>query len=65
LIEEAQGDPDEIDDLAPIAMRFNSGLFDLIIGAFATFILVCRFSLFRKDGCRFQAYCFLPASCLL
>lgn len=31
---------DEIDDLAPIAMRFNAGLFDLIIGSFATFVLL-------------------------
>jgi uncharacterized RDD family membrane protein YckC len=27
------------DDIAPIAMRFNAGLFDVIIGAFASFIL--------------------------
>jgi len=31
---------DEIDDLAPISMRFNAGLFDLIIGSFATCILL-------------------------
>ena len=29
-----------IEDLAPVSMRFNAGLFDLIIGAFAGFILL-------------------------
>ncbi len=31
---------DEIDDLAPFALRFNAGLFDLIIGVFASLILL-------------------------
>lgn len=31
---------DEIDDLAPISMRFGAGLFDVIIGIFATAILL-------------------------
>jgi uncharacterized RDD family membrane protein YckC len=34
---------EEIEDLAPFAMRFNAGLFDLIIGAFVSFILVTPF----------------------
>ena len=33
-------DGGEIEDLAPISMRFNAGLFDLIIGAFASFALL-------------------------
>lgn len=33
-------EPDELDDLAPFSMRFGAGLFDLIIGAFATAILL-------------------------
>ena len=33
-------DVDEIEDLAPISMRFNSALFDLIIGAFGSFVLL-------------------------
>lgn len=33
------------DDCAPIAMRFNAGLFDLIIGLFATLILLSPFLL--------------------
>lgn len=31
---------DEIDDLAPFALRFNAGLFDLIIGVFTSLILL-------------------------
>ena len=34
---------DEIDDLAPLAMRFNAGLFDFIIGIFASLILLSPF----------------------
>jgi uncharacterized RDD family membrane protein YckC len=34
---------EETDDLAPFAMRFNAGLFDLIIGAFLSFILLVPF----------------------
>ena len=36
---------DEIEDLAPFAVRFNAGLFDLIIGAFASLILLSPFVL--------------------
>ena len=47
--EEESFDPetvdDEIEDLAPFAMRFNSGLFDLIIGAFTSLILLAPFIL--------------------
>jgi uncharacterized RDD family membrane protein YckC len=34
---------EESDDLAPFAMRFNAGLFDLIIGSFASLILLSPF----------------------
>lgn len=33
----------EIDDCAPLAVRFNAGLFDVIIGAFASLILLTPF----------------------
>jgi uncharacterized RDD family membrane protein YckC len=36
---------DEIEDLAPFAMRFNAGLFDMIIGVFASLILLSPFML--------------------
>lgn len=35
----------EIDDLAPLAMRFNAGLFDLIIGGFGSLVLLSPFML--------------------
>jgi uncharacterized RDD family membrane protein YckC len=42
-IEAAQHDEpevDEIEDLAPLSMRFGAGLFDLIIGGFASMLLL-------------------------
>jgi len=56
LIEDAQADPDEIDDLAPISMRFNSGLFDLIIGAFASFILISPLFAFSEGWLSFSGF---------
>ena len=47
VVDEAEND--EIDDLAPIAMRFNAGLFDLIMGGFTTLILLSPF-LFASEG---------------
>ncbi|HEX8639455.1 MAG TPA: RDD family protein, partial [Pyrinomonadaceae bacterium] len=43
IVETAEAE--ESDDLAPFAMRFNAGLFDLIIGSFASFILLAPFML--------------------
>lgn len=40
---EVETDADEIDDLAPLSMRFNAGLFDMIIGFFASMILLSPF----------------------
>ena len=42
-------DSDEIDDLAPISMRFNAALFDLIIGAFGSFLLLSPIVLMGGD----------------
>ena len=36
---ETAASEENTDDIAPIAMRFNAGLFDVIIGAFASFVL--------------------------
>lgn len=36
---------EEVEDLAPFAMRFNAGLFDLIIGGFVSLILLAPFVL--------------------
>jgi uncharacterized RDD family membrane protein YckC len=37
---EGELDEEEIEDLAPLGMRFNAAVFDLIIGAFASLILL-------------------------
>ncbi|MEO8649604.1 MAG: RDD family protein [Acidobacteriota bacterium] len=42
-IDQAAAVIEEQDDLAPIAMRFNSGLFDVIISVFASLILMSPF----------------------
>lgn len=39
---------DEDDDCAPFAMRFNAGLFDLIIGSFLSLILLAPFILMSE-----------------
>lgn len=43
VTEDAALDVDDLDDLAPISMRFNAGLFDMIIGGFAAFALLLPF----------------------
>jgi len=37
--------PEESDDCAPFALRFNAGFFDLIIGAFLSLVLLAPFML--------------------
>jgi uncharacterized RDD family membrane protein YckC len=44
-IEEFDDFEDEIEDLAPFSMRFNAGLFDMIIGVFATLVLLSPIAL--------------------
>ncbi len=44
-LEETEFVEEENEDLAPFAMRFNAGLFDLIIGAFTSLILLAPFML--------------------
>ncbi len=38
-------EPDLYDDFAPVSIRFNSGLFDIIIASFATLLLLAPFML--------------------
>ena len=52
IIEDAEIETEEIEDIAPFSMRFNAGLFDLIIGAFASLILFAPFML--KGGSLFS-----------
>lgn len=55
-VEDTQTETDEIDDLAPISMRFNSGLFDLIVGAFASFILISPLFAFSEGWMSFSGF---------
>lgn len=49
FVEENEILTEEIEDLAPFAMRFNAGLFDLIIGGFASLVLLAPFVLLGGD----------------
>ncbi|MDQ3800200.1 MAG: RDD family protein [Acidobacteriota bacterium] len=40
---------EEIEDCAPVSLRFNAGLFDLIIGSFLSFILLSPFMLLNGN----------------
>lgn len=42
-VEVEENEVEEYDDCAPLAMRFNAGLFDLIIGSFTSLILLAPF----------------------
>ncbi len=48
-IDPITAETDEIEDLAPLSMRFCSGLFDLIIAAFASMILISPLAFTRGD----------------
>ena len=45
IVESTEADVEEYDDVASFAVRFNSGLFDLIVGSFASLILLAPFML--------------------
>ena len=45
FVEAEEIEIEENEDLAPFAMRFNAGLFDLIIGSFASIVLLAPFIL--------------------
>lgn len=45
VVEAEEFDSEEADDCAPLAMRFNAGLFDLIIGSFSSLLLLSPFML--------------------
>jgi uncharacterized RDD family membrane protein YckC len=47
--EQTEGESEEIDDCAPVSLRFNAGLFDLIIGSFLSFILLSPFMLLNGN----------------
>ena len=48
-VENEESETDEIEDTAPFSLRFNSGLFDLLIGCFASLILLAPFMVLGGD----------------
>lgn len=54
---------EENDDIAPFAMRFNAGLFDLIIGSFLSLILLAPFILMSEGWSSFAGISAFLATC--
>ena len=59
LIEEVE----EFDDSAPFSMRFNAGLFDLIIGSFVTALLLSPFMLLSSNWISWAGFFAFAATC--
>lgn len=54
---------EEADDLAPFAMRFNAGLFDFIIGAFTSLILLSPFMIRSETWFTFSGFLTFLTTC--
>ena len=55
----------EVEDLAPFAMRFNAGLFDLIIGAFTSLILLAPFMMSGGNWYSLAGFLALLVTCAI
>ena len=55
----------EYDDCAPLAMRFNAGLFDLIIGSFVSLFLLSPFMLLGGTWFSFSGFFTFAATCAI
>ena len=64
-IEAEETEFEENDDLAPFAMRFNAGLFDLIIGSFASLILLSPFMIRGEGWFTFSGFLAFLATCAI
>jgi len=56
---------EELEDLAPFAMRFNSGIFDLIIGAFTSLILLAPFMISGGNWFSFAGFFAFLVTCAI
>jgi len=56
---------EEINDCAPVAMRFNAGLFDLIIGAFLSLLLLTPFVMLGGSWFTFAGLLAFLATCAI
>lgn len=56
VLENEEEFDEELDDCAPFGMRFNAGLFDFIIAAFASFILLSPFVILSGNLFSFEGF---------
>lgn len=65
IVETGEEIYDEIDDCAPIAMRFNAGLFDLIIGGVLSLLLLAPFVMLGGSWFTFAGVLAFLATCAI
>ena len=65
IVEPEEESNQEIDDCAPFAMRFNAGLFDLIIGSFLSLFLLAPFVLLGGSWFTFGGFFAFLATCAI
>ena len=58
-----EGHDEELDDRAPVALRFNAALFDLIIGSFLSVVLLAPFTLSNGNLFTVQGLLAFLATC--
>jgi uncharacterized RDD family membrane protein YckC len=56
---------EEFDDCPPFSLRFNAGLFDLIIGGFASFVLLSPFVILNGNLFSFEGFFAFLATCTI
>lgn len=64
-VEPASADGIAVDDFAPFSLRFNAGLFDLIIGTFASLILLSPFMLLGGNWFTMTGFIAFLATCAI
>jgi uncharacterized RDD family membrane protein YckC len=62
-VQTEEAEIEEADDFAPFSMRFNAGLFDLIIGSFLSLILLAPFILMSEGWSSFAGISAFLATC--
>jgi uncharacterized RDD family membrane protein YckC len=55
-VTEVEEEHEEFDDCPPFSLRFNAGLFDLIIGGFASFVLLSPFVIVNGNLFSFEGF---------
>ncbi len=65
IIETVEPEVEELDDSAPFSMRFNAGLFDLIIGSFVSCLLLAPFMLLSGNWMSWAGLFAFAATCAI